>query len=302
MSHVASTWARRARVGNVTNKAILFVLADYANHNHECWPSFERVAYEAECSISTVKRAIADMEKRGILRRERRRRPDGTLGSYLMVLSVQPEVNLTDGQPETNVSPGPELNLTSGQSDLRSNTTPTRAQFELAEPCKLEPLEEAAAAAVAPAPARDPWRDRLAEAHAVLGPAANLTAGGLHTWGPLKALCEPKTGPPCAWDDVLDALRQIAARFQAKGQHLNSWTHPAIKDLACRARDARHAGNPEIIAHDRPVSHRTDKPRTKSDTIWRLALEAAEAERRRDEGDNQWEPAPLRIAGGAGPL
>lgn len=304
MSHAASQWAKTVITGGTTNKAILMVLADYANHSLEAWPSFERVAKEAECSVSTVKRAVADMEARGLLTRQRRRQPDGKLGCYVLVLNVKPQVKMTAGQK-------PELNLTSGQSDLRSNTTETRAQIELTEPCKIEPLE--AAAATAHAPAREPqanltfgpdWRLRLTEAHSVLGPSVNLSAGGMHTWGPLKALCEPATGPPCAWDDVLDALRQIAARFQARGQMLNSWTHPAIRELACAARDSRLAGNPEIahvIAEPRHSRH-ANKPRSRADIIWQLALDAAEAEQRRDQNGDQWNAAPLRIAGGSGSL
>jgi len=303
MSHAACQWAKTVITGGTTNKAILMVLADYANHSHEAWPSFERVAKEAECSVSTVKRAVADMEARGLLTRQRRRRPDGKLGSYVLVLSVQPQVKMTAGQK-------PELNLTSGQSDLRSNTTETRAQIELTEPSKIEPLE--AAAATAHAPAREPqanltpgpdWRLRLFEATERAADALDDTNPATKHAADLRRLCEPTTGPPCDWErDVLPAIDAVAAQCRRDRKLIRSWTW--INATALDFRNRRLAGNPEIahvIAEPRHSRH-PNKPRSRADIIWQLAIDAAEAEQRRDQNGDQWEPAPLRIAGGSGSL
>lgn len=312
MSHAASQWAKTVITGGTTNKAILMVLADYANHSHEAWPSFERVAKEAECSVSTVKRAVADMEARGLLTRQRRRQPDGKLGCYVLVLNVKPQVKMTAGQK-------PELNLTSGQSDLRSNTTETRAQIELTEPCKIEPLEEAAAA-TAHAPAREPqanltpgpdWRLRLAEATDRAADALDETNPATKHAADLRRLCEPTTGPPCDWErDVLPAIDTVAAQVRRDRKLIRSWTW--IRATALDFRNRRLAGNPEIAhvpAFASPASaplaaRHGSRPRSFASIGLELAARAAEAERRQREGGNPWdavEGEPTDVFGASSP-
>ncbi|EGO0766947.1 helix-turn-helix domain-containing protein, partial [Salmonella enterica] len=49
-------------------------LADNANDNGECWPSYQHVADQCEVSRSTVKSHIRALEEMGLLKREFRRK------------------------------------------------------------------------------------------------------------------------------------------------------------------------------------------------------------------------------------
>ena len=48
-----------------------------------CWPSVRRIAEDLKLSRRTVQRALADLERHGLLERTHRRRPNGSLTSSL---------------------------------------------------------------------------------------------------------------------------------------------------------------------------------------------------------------------------
>ena len=48
-----------------------------------CWPSVRRIAADLKLSRRTVQRALADLERHGLLERTHRRRPNGSLTSSL---------------------------------------------------------------------------------------------------------------------------------------------------------------------------------------------------------------------------
>ncbi|HGC4377923.1 TPA: helix-turn-helix domain-containing protein, partial [Escherichia coli] len=62
------------KVGNPLRKLVLIKLADNANDNGECWPSYQHVADQCEVSRSTVKSHIRALEEMGLLKREFRRK------------------------------------------------------------------------------------------------------------------------------------------------------------------------------------------------------------------------------------
>ncbi|HCO7468151.1 TPA: helix-turn-helix domain-containing protein [Escherichia coli] len=62
------------KVGNPLRKLVLIKLADNANDNGECWPSYQHIADQCEVSRSTVKSHIRALEEMGILKREFRRK------------------------------------------------------------------------------------------------------------------------------------------------------------------------------------------------------------------------------------
>lgn len=66
--------AMNIKVGNPLRKLILIKLADNANDNGECWPSYQHVADQCEVSRSTVKSHIRALEEMGLLKRECRRK------------------------------------------------------------------------------------------------------------------------------------------------------------------------------------------------------------------------------------
>ncbi|EEZ7903034.1 winged helix-turn-helix transcriptional regulator, partial [Escherichia coli] len=66
--------AMNIKVGNPLRKLVLIKLADNANDNGECWPSYQHVADQCEVSRSTVKSHIRALEEMGLLKRECRRK------------------------------------------------------------------------------------------------------------------------------------------------------------------------------------------------------------------------------------
>lgn len=65
--------AMRTKVGNPLRKLVLIKLADNANDDGECWPSYQHIADQCEIARSTVKLHIRALESAGLLRREFRR-------------------------------------------------------------------------------------------------------------------------------------------------------------------------------------------------------------------------------------
>lgn len=88
MSVQAITWAISYSAENSTEKAVLLVLANYADGTGYCFPGQESIAEQAACSERTVRRVLDALEARGIITREERRRRDGSRSSDGIVLQV----------------------------------------------------------------------------------------------------------------------------------------------------------------------------------------------------------------------
>jgi hypothetical protein len=82
MSLLALNWAEKQKVGSSSAKAVLLVLAKYANDEGFCWPSQETIAKATELSADTVQRWSAHLEKIRLLRRERRKSSGGRWSAY----------------------------------------------------------------------------------------------------------------------------------------------------------------------------------------------------------------------------
>jgi hypothetical protein len=113
------SWARDQVVGGGTTKLVLLLLADYADDDGCCWPGIETVAEKAEINEKSVRRHLQKLEKRGMLERTRRRRSDGTMGTYRYRLIIgprdqnQPPGRESGGGPEQpENSPGPDETAT----------------------------------------------------------------------------------------------------------------------------------------------------------------------------------------------
>jgi len=99
MSFQAMTWAVKQKVGNATGKAILLMLANYADQDGVCFPSQEKLAQECECTRQTVSRFLGDFEKRGLIVRVERRRQDGYRTSDEISLNFDYCADGKDGAP-----------------------------------------------------------------------------------------------------------------------------------------------------------------------------------------------------------
>jgi DNA-binding MarR family transcriptional regulator len=67
-------------------KAVYMYLKDRADRSGKCWPGVKTIAAELSLSRSTVKRATADLVKAGLLRKEYRRRGNGSHTSNLYTI------------------------------------------------------------------------------------------------------------------------------------------------------------------------------------------------------------------------
>ena len=63
--------------------AVYLYLQDRANAEKTCYPAIGTIAREMSLSVSTVKRAISDLEKNGFLRKKQRWRENGGRSSLL---------------------------------------------------------------------------------------------------------------------------------------------------------------------------------------------------------------------------
>lgn len=69
-------------------KAVYMYLRDRADRDGRCYPAINTIAKELKLSRSTVKRAIADLEKTGHLQKEQRWRENGGKSSLLYTLKL----------------------------------------------------------------------------------------------------------------------------------------------------------------------------------------------------------------------
>lgn len=86
MSFQAMAWAVRQNTGSTIGKCILLMLANYADSEGQCFPSYDRIAKDCECSRRSVICWIERLEEKGLLTKEVRRRKDGTQTSNYITL------------------------------------------------------------------------------------------------------------------------------------------------------------------------------------------------------------------------
>lgn len=239
MSVQAITWALSVPVKSTAHKAVLIVIANYADADGFCWPSQKRVAKEAACSERTVRNVLKEFEDEGVIARETRRRPDRTFTTDGIVLAMKPAAKSADGldqrqsEPTANpadgkIRPKPAANpagLTSFEPTTEPSILMRRAQARDADWQKL-------------------WSGRLKDAQARSGDGINLTSGDVHHLAIFTALCEPVTGEPCDWDlDVLPSIDALAASCKSTGRPFRTWK--GVSERAIENRDRRLAGMPE---------------------------------------------------------
>ena len=65
---------------------VYLYLYDRADREGKCFPSRQRIASDLNMSLSTVRRAINDLEKAGYIRKEKRMRENGGRSSNLYTI------------------------------------------------------------------------------------------------------------------------------------------------------------------------------------------------------------------------
>lgn len=66
--------------------SVYMYLRDRSDKEGRCFPAIPTIANELSLSVSTVRRAIADLEKEGLIRRESRWRQSGGQSSNLFLV------------------------------------------------------------------------------------------------------------------------------------------------------------------------------------------------------------------------
>ena len=68
--------------------AVYVYLFDRANKNGECWPAIPTIARDLKLSESTVRRALHDLRREGLVESEQRYREKGGKSSLLFKLRM----------------------------------------------------------------------------------------------------------------------------------------------------------------------------------------------------------------------
>ena len=93
MSMMLMVQALKAKVGSPLRKLVLVKLADQANDDGECWPSYQSIAEACEMSRRTVISHIEWLEENGFLRRNYRKSKEGLSRSNVFVLTIESGAN-----------------------------------------------------------------------------------------------------------------------------------------------------------------------------------------------------------------
>ena len=86
MSFQATAWAREQRTGSPSAKSVLMALASYTGEFGECRPSNRTIAHDTEQSVDSVRRRLAELTRKGLIRRFERVRQNGARTSNEIVL------------------------------------------------------------------------------------------------------------------------------------------------------------------------------------------------------------------------
>lgn len=108
---------------------VLLYLIDRTNKEMTCFPAISTIAEQLHISVSTVKRALKELEQAGFLRRDPRWRDNGGQSSNLYTLDAPAEtLDLTPAPAREEACPDPE--------DTRPEYAPTCvAAPAAAQPC-----------------------------------------------------------------------------------------------------------------------------------------------------------------------
>ncbi|EME1735308.1 UNVERIFIED_ASMBLY: helix-turn-helix domain-containing protein [Cronobacter sakazakii] len=152
--------AMNIKVGNPLRKLVLIKLADNANDNGECWPSYQHIADHCECSKSAVKEHISALIKLGLMTKENRLGVNNGKGNTSNVYRLHltstpvPSESTPPVPPKTSGGSSESTPVSSESTPVSSESTPpvppagTRTSHSF-EPVK-EPLESKKKSTVMP--------------------------------------------------------------------------------------------------------------------------------------------------------
>jgi hypothetical protein len=132
--------AMKAKVGNPLRKLVLLKLADNANDQGECWPSYNYIAEQCEMSRRSVMDHVKKLETSGFLRREYRKGVKGN-SSNVFHLNFDEKRGLGGESAALPPSESPALGSESAALGSESAALPL-VNLLHPEPVTLEPVNE----------------------------------------------------------------------------------------------------------------------------------------------------------------
>lgn len=223
MSVEAIKWAFDFDAKNSSEKAILLALANYADAEGRCFPGQESIAKKAACSDRTVRTVLADLEARGIISREERRRKDGyrTSDDILIVpLSTSPENSSGKEKPHRKIS----------------STSPENSSG----PTSFEPPVEPSAAAAPTKTDFDALSDKLIEA---VG-EGKIQGHGALVIGPIIGLIGAGVDLET---DILPTIRSVSARLKRPAVSWAYFVGPIREAYEARIAAGKGLARPKVV-------------------------------------------------------
>lgn len=107
MSMTLTARAMSIKTGNPIRKLVLIKLADNANDNGECWPSYKHIADHCECSRSAVREHVEALIEMGLLQKLNRPGVKNGKGNASNVYTL----NLDNPVPPKSIDPVPPENI-----------------------------------------------------------------------------------------------------------------------------------------------------------------------------------------------
>ncbi|PNO71079.1 helix-turn-helix domain-containing protein [Serratia marcescens] len=187
--------AMSIKVGNPLRKLVLIKMADNANDEGECWPSYQHIADHCECSKSAVKAHITALIKMGLLSKENRLGVNNGKGntSNIYQLTLDNPVSPENTAPMSRKSTAPMPPKNTGGSgentgEASENTAPVSSG---GTPCgsswhqnqSLEPKDKKPSCPVAPQP-DESCDEKFLSRH----PAAAVFSAKKKIWGSAEDL------------------------------------------------------------------------------------------------------------------
>jgi len=150
MSISAINWALNCVMGiNSTQKSILIALADRANEDNQCWPSYEDICKRSCATRNAVSRALKVFDEKGLVSREQRYNKSTIY--TLKVGSTELHTGFASTQSDTSSSTQSDTSSSTELHTLTINESPKKTPR--AGRSSFEPPEGVA---------KDPWADWVA--------------------------------------------------------------------------------------------------------------------------------------------
>jgi hypothetical protein len=271
MSFDAMKWALGFPATDMSEKAILLVLAGHADEFGYCWPSQPTIARQACGSVRKVRDVIADLAARGLIARTERRRDNGSRQSDAILLVGFPERKPLPegGHPTLKLGPERLATCTACRTPPAHCAAPPRHSVP-GPPAHCAALESVS----------ESKKETTTTAHtplelclAALGPAVDDAAKGAIT----RTEAEIDRWLAGGCDLALDALPVIAARTaRARSSPILTFAYftPAVFEAAARRRAAAVAPKEDCHEHEARPARPSHNRRSFADALkqgWAIA-------------------------------